>query len=177
MINDPSGIDDQPGDFDEQRPPSKSQRKRDMIALQKLGQTLTELKPAQLAKIPLEDDLLHSIKELQRIHQREGRRRQLQYIGKLMRSADHEAIEQALDALNKEGLQQIQQQHLVEQWRDRLLSDDKNALAEFVDAYEPDDVQPLAQLIRQARREQDQNKPPAAARKLFRLVRDTVTTR
>lgn len=177
MINDHSGIDDQPGDFDEQRPISKSQRKRDMIALQKLGQTLTELKPAQLAKIPLEDDLHEAITELQRIHHREGRRRQLQYIGKLMRSADHDAIEQALNALNKEGLQQIQQQHLVEQWRDRLLSDDKNALAEFVDAYEPDDVQPLAQLIRQARREQEQNKPPAAARKLFRLVRDTVTSR
>lgn len=177
MINDHSGIDDQPGDFDEQRPISKSQRKRDMLALQKLGQTLTELKPAQLAKIPLEEDLLHAITEMQRIHQREGRRRQLQYIGKLMRSADHDAIEQALDALNKEGLQQVQQQHLVEQWRDRLLSDDKNALAEFVDAYEPDDVQPLAQLIRQARREQEQNKPPAAARKLFRLLRDTITTR
>ncbi len=177
MINDHSGIDDQHGDFDEQRPPSKSQRKRDMLALQKLGQTLTELKPAQLAKIPLNDDLLHAVTEMQRIRQREGRRRQLQYIGRLMRSADHEAIEHALDALNKEGLQQVQQHHLIEQWRDRLLSDDKNALAEFVDAYQPDDVQPLAQLIRQARREQDQNKPPAAARKLFRLVRDTVTSR
>lgn len=177
MINDHSGIDDQQGDLDEQRPISKSQRKRDMIALQKLGQSLTELKPAQLAKIPLEDDLLHAIQEMQRIHQREGRRRQLQYIGKLMRSADHDAIAEALDALNTEGLQQVQQQHLVEQWRDRLLSEDKNALAEFVDAYEPEDVQPLAQLIRQARREQTQNKPPAAARKLFRLVRDTVTSR
>ena len=177
MINDHSGIDDQHGEFDDQRPPSKSQRKRDMLALQKLGQTLTELKPAQLAKIPLNDDLLHAVTEMQRIRQREGRRRQLQYIGRLMRSADHEAIEHALDALNKEGLQQVQHHHLIEQWRDRLLSDDKNALAEFVDAYQPDDVQPLAQLIRQARREQDQNKPPAAARKLFRLVRDTVTSR
>src|SRR5690625_792970 len=104
MINDHSGIDDQHGDFDEQRPPSKSQRKRDMLALQKLGQTLTELKPAQLAKIPLDEDLLHAVTEMQRIRQREGRRRQLQYIGRLMRSADHEAIEHALDALNKEGL-------------------------------------------------------------------------
>src|SRR5690625_6348158 len=135
-----------------------------MLALQNLGQTLTELKPAQLAKIPLDEDLLHAVTEMQRIRQREGRRRQLQYIGRLMRSADHEAIEHALDALNKEWLQQEQQHHLIEEWRDRLLSDDKNALAEFVDTYQPDDVQPLAQLMRQARRGQEQNKPHAAAR-------------
>src|SRR5690625_5207815 len=106
MINDHSGIDDQHGDFDEQRPPSKSQRKRDMLALQKLGQTLTELKPAQLAKIPLDEDLLHAVTEMQRIRQREGRRRQLQYIGRLMQLpspafALEVAIHRPIDALSR----------------------------------------------------------------------------
>jgi ribosome-associated protein len=171
-------IHDQPEEFDgEEQPISKSQRKREMLALQKLGEALTKLKPQQLAKIPLDDDLHLAIVELERIHHREGRRRHLQFIGKLMRKADHEAIEQALNEMKREGHQQIQQQHLVEQWRDRLLAEDKDALAEFVDTYQPDDIQQLAQLVRQARKEQAQEKPPAAARKLFRFVRDTLTAR
>ncbi|MDQ2078280.1 ribosome biogenesis factor YjgA [Marinimicrobium sp. ABcell2] len=168
-------IHEQPDEFEGEEPVSKSQRKRESLALQKLGKTLTELKPQQLTKIPLADDLREAITELERIHHREGRRRHLQFIGKLMRSADHDAIQQALDGLQKEGLQQVQQQHLVEQWRDRLLSEEKEALAEFVDAYQPDDIQQLNQLIRQARKEKAQEKPPAAARKLFRFVRDTLT--
>lgn len=154
----------------DQEPPSKSQRKREMIARQKLGEQLTELKPQQLAGIPMDDRLREAIAELGHIHHREGRRRHLQFIGKLMRVADHEAIAEAYEALQTQGHQQVQQHHRVEQWRDRLLSNDAQALPEFIDTYKPEDIQQLRQLVRQAQREKEQNKPPASARKLFRLL-------
>lgn len=153
---------------------SKSQRKRDSLAVQKLGEQLTQLKPQQLAQIPLNDDLRSAIEELSHIHHREGRRRHLQFIGKLMRNADHEAIEEAYSVLQNQGRQQIQEQHLAERWRDRLLGDDPQALQEFIDQQNPEDIQHLRQLVRQAQREQQQQKPPAAARKLFRYLRETL---
>lgn len=153
---------------------SKSQRKRDSLAVQKLGERLTQLKPQQLAQIPLNDDLRVAIEELSRIHHREGRRRHLQFIGKLMRNADHEAIEQAYSALQNQGRQQIQEQHLAERWRDRLLGDDPQALQDYIDQHSPEDIQHLRQLVRQALREKQQQKPPAAERKLFRYLRENL---
>lgn len=151
---------------------SKSQRKRDSLAVQKLGGQLTQLKPQQLAQIPLDDDLRAAIEEMSRIHHREGRRRHLQFIGKLMRNADHEAIEKAHSALQNQGRQQIQEQHLAERWRERLMGEDPRALQEFIDQHDPEDIQHLRQLVRQAQREQQQQKPPAAARKLFLYLRE-----
>lgn len=153
---------------------SKSQRKRESLAVQKLGERLTQLNPQQLAQIPLNDDLRAAIEELSRIHHREGRRRHLQFIGKLMRNADHEAIEQSYSALMNQGRQQIQEQHLAERWRDRLLSEDPQALQDYIDQHNPEDIQHLRQLVRQALREQQQQKPPAAARKLFRYLRENL---
>lgn len=164
-----------PSNFDapEERA-SKSRRKRDMLALQKLGEQLTQLKPQQLAQIPLDETLREAITELENIHQREGRRRHLQFIGKLMRNSDHEAIRAALEHLQHQGHQLVQQQRRVEEWRDRLLSDDQSALPAFVEMYRPDDIQQLRQLIRQAQKEQQNNKPPASARKLFRVLSQTM---
>lgn len=153
---------------------SKSQRKRDSLAVQKLGEQLTQLKPQQLAQIPLDEDLRTAIEELSRIHHREGRRRHLQFIGKLMRNADHEAIERAYSALQSQGRQQVQEHHLAERWRDRLLGDDPKALQDYIDQYNPEDIQHLRQLVRQALREQEQKKPPAAARKLFHYLRENL---
>lgn len=81
---------------------SKSQRKREMLALQELGERLVALTPAQLAKIPLEDELLQLIKFTKTIKGREGLRRQLQYVGKIMREYDPEPIIKALENIHKQ---------------------------------------------------------------------------
>jgi ribosome-associated protein len=154
--------------------PSKSQRKRDMHALQALGAELAELKASQLASIELPDELREAIIELERIRQREARRRQMQRIGRLMQLVDGEVIAARLTAIKSQGTLSIQRQHLIEHWRDQLLDATSDALNRFIAEHPEVDIQHLRQLIRQARKEQAQGKPAGSARKLFRLIRDTL---
>lgn len=158
----------------DERPPSKSQRKRDMHALQNLGSELVKLNKKQLKTIPLPENLFIAINEIYDMPLREARRRHLQLIGKLMRSADGEAIQKALDKLQQTKGFHIQQQHLIEHWRDRLLGGEKTALKEFIDNYQEVDIQHLRQLTREAQKEKSQNKPPSHARKLFKYLRDVM---
>ncbi|HEY7886562.1 MAG TPA: ribosome biogenesis factor YjgA [Cellvibrionaceae bacterium] len=160
--------------YDEEAP-SKSQRKRDMHALQKMGEELIALNNTQLATFKLPEELQRAIVEMHRITKNEARRRHLQFIGKLMRTVDAESIRDGLDALQAKSHSQIQHQHLVEQWRDRLIAGEVNALETFITQYGDIDRQHLRQLIRQAQQEQSHNKPPAHARKLFRYIRDFIS--
>jgi ribosome-associated protein len=153
---------------------SKSQLKREMTALQKLGEKLTELNDKQLASIPLSPQLQEAFEELRRINHREARRRHLQFIGKLMREADYDGIQAAYDKLQEKSDQYVQRQHLVERWRDQLLTGDNKVLQDFIEQYPQIDIQHLRQLLRQAQKEQAENKPPAHVRKLFRYIRDTL---
>lgn len=150
---------------------SKSQVKREMTALQKLGERLVEMNDKQLATIPLEDDLLKAILEARKMPQREARRRQLQFIGRLMRSADHQAIQAAVDKLQDKNDQYIHLQHKIERYRDLLLENDKQAFQNLVSQCPGIDVQHLRQLIRSAQKEREENKAPASARKLFAYIR------
>ncbi|UTF59677.1 ribosome biogenesis factor YjgA [Gilvimarinus sp. DA14] len=163
-------------DYDEEfdEGPSKSQRKREMHALQELGQQLTELSDTQLASIELPEEVHAAIVEMHRIRQREARRRHLQFIGKMMRKVDGDEVKARLEAIKAQGSLSVQRQHLIEQWRDRMLSGDKQAVSDFIEAYPNVDIQHLRQLVRQAQKEKSQNKPPAHARKLFRCLRDTL---
>lgn len=156
------------------RPPSKSQRKRDMHALQDLGEVLIKLNKKQLSTIPLPDNLLIAINEIHDMPMREARRRHLQLIGKLMRYVDGEAVREALNKLLNTKNLHVQQQHHIEHWRDKLLSGEKNALKQFIDDYTHVDIQYLRQLIREAQKEQSHNKPPAYSRKLFKYIRETM---
>lgn len=154
--------------------PSKSQRKRDMHALQALGAELAELKASQLASIELPDELREAIAELERIRQREARRRQMQRIGRLMQQVDGATIAARLAAIKSQGILSVQRQQLIEQWRDQLLDNNSEALNRFIAEHPGVDIQHLRQLIRQGRKEQSQGKPATSARKLFRLIRDTL---
>ncbi len=151
---------------------SKSQVKREMHALQELGRQLVELNERQTEQVPLTPQLEKAIIEARRLPHREARRRQLQYIGKLMREADHQAIADALERLRSVNDRHIHLQHLAEQWRDRLMSGDSHALETFIDEYPQADIQHLRQILRLALKEKAQDKPPAQARKLFRYIRD-----
>ncbi len=150
---------------------SKSQRKREMEALQQLGRRLTELNSAQLEQIPLPDPLLDAIRHYQRFNKREAGRRQLQHIGRLMRDADATAITRALHRFDASHAEHVQHFHTIEVWRERLLTDD-TALTEFVSAHPDADIQHLRQLVRKAGRASEKPADGGAARKLFRYIRE-----
>lgn len=151
--------------------PSKSQLKRDMNALQALGEQLAELTPEVLRQMPLEESLLDALLQVQLMPQREARRRHFQLIGKLMRKVDVEPIREAFERQQSSSLYAQQRLHLLERWRHRLLTEGDSALGEAMAVFEGLEMQPLRQLLREAAREQAQQKPPVAARKLFQYLK------
>ena len=144
--------------------PSKSQRKRDMHALQTLGAQLIELSNHKLNQLKLNNNLVEAIKEAQQSKAREGKRRLLQYIGKLMRFEDEAAIRHQLDLWENGSKEQAQAMHRVEALRELLLRDD-NALTNFVNEFPQADPQSFRTCIRNARREAQQNEALIAANK------------
>lgn len=157
-------------DFDDR--PSKSARKRDVEALQDLGAELVKLPRDRLRKMDLPENLLAAVLECQRITSHGALRRQMQYIGKVMRGLDAEPIAEQLAALRGESDAAKAEFHAVERWRARLLEKD-DALTLWLADHPGADAQHLRQLIRNARKEAEQGKPPKASRELFRVLRDT----
>lgn len=152
-------------------PPSKSQRKRDMHALQALGAELVRLRRDQLQRIELPEELREAIEFARRVTSHEGRRRHMQYVGKLMRQVDADTIRAALAQATGESRAAVALMHLAERWRDRLLSDD-SALTEFVAAHTNADVQWLRATIRSARRDAATAQAPRHARELYRWLHE-----
>ena len=151
--------------------PSKSQRKRDMTALQDLGESLLRLTSAELARIDLPEELRQAITGSARITSHEARRRHLQYIGKLMRQVDPQPLRAAIDDATGESKQAVALMHRCERLRDALLADDgalEAVLAELPGA----DVQQLRSTIRAARREHAEGRPPRHARQLYRWLHE-----
>lgn len=151
--------------------PSKSQRKRDSDALQSLGEELLALSAERLSKIAMSDNLREALREAQRLTRHEARRRQLQYIGKLMRSEDPVPLRAALDAINGVSAAANAHMHRLERLRERLLEDEAGALAEITAAHPRADLQHLRQLRRNAIREKEQNRPPRAFREIFQVLK------
>ena len=149
---------------------SRSQKKREVEELQRLGAALVDLPSAQLAGMPLPEPLVKAVLEAQRIRSHEARRRQIQYIGKVMRKVDPEPVRAALAAVDGRSAAARAQQRRLESWRERLISDDA-ALTEYAGANPGADLQALRTLIRNARREIAESKPPRAQRELFRVLR------
>ena len=155
---------------------SKSEMKRDMLALQKMGEAIVKLSDGQFASIPIEDPILaEAIHTARRIKHREGLRRQMQYIGKLMRKTDTEAMIAAYRQLQEGRKQEARKFHELEQWRDRLIENGPNAVEEVINRFPSADRQHLRQLVMQANKEKKNNKSPAASRKLFQYLRQLST--
>ncbi len=161
----------EPYDEDADQEISKSERKRESQAAQDLGEKLVQLPASQLKQIPMPDELRDAIALARRITQRGGHRRQLQYIGKLMRGLDTDPIRTALDRLENRDAEAVAQLHRAERWRDRLLAEGDAALEELVNGFPAVDRQHIRQLIRSAQQEQAKSKPPRSARELFRLLK------
>jgi ribosome-associated protein len=149
---------------------SKSQRKRDMDELQSLGKRLTELTPAALKKLPLPEEVLTALLEAQRF-KNEALRRQLQYIGKLMRSVEIEPLREAIKVIEGNHTAANAHFHSLERWRDRLIKEGDKALGDFLTKYPQTDTQHIRQLIQHAQHEMHDSSS-GAARKLFRYIRD-----
>jgi ribosome-associated protein len=159
-------------DFEEENAiVSKSQRKRESTALQVLGKELFELSREQLKRMDLPEKLLEALLECKRLTSHEGIRRQMQYIGKVMREVEVEPIDRQLAVIRGESNQAKAAFHALEQWRERLIADDA-ALPTWLAAHPETDLQQFRQLIRNARREAAEAKPPKSSRALFRMLRE-----
>jgi ribosome-associated protein len=161
-----------PPDHDPDEPPSKSARKREALDLQSLGEALIELPPADLAALGLPDTLHDAIVAARDIDSRGARVRQRQFIGKLMRQVDPVPIRNALERRGLADRARVARERRIGEWRDRLLLDDASTWSDFRASYPHAPLDELRSLARQARAERDSARPPAAARRLFRRLRE-----
>ncbi len=149
--------------------PSKSELKRRAEHLQQIGKQLTEFKKEILATLNLPEELREAIIEFHRIRSWGARRRQLQLIGKIMRTVDEETVTKAIDMATGNAKAATAALHKAEQLRDLLIAEDI-ALTSFIKDYPKVDVQELRSLIRNARREKATNKPPKAYRAIYKII-------
>ncbi|WP_313759168.1 ribosome biogenesis factor YjgA [Atlantibacter hermannii] len=150
---------------------SKSEIKRDAEELKRLGLEMVELGKNALDKIPLDEELRAAIELAQKI-KKEGRRRQLQLIGKMLRNRDVDPIRQALDKLKNRHNQQVALFHKLEALRDRLIEEGDDAVPEVLKLWPQADRQQLRSLIRNAKKEKEGNKAPKSARLIFQYLRE-----
>ena len=150
---------------------SKTKRKQEMTALQSLGARLVDLPESQIAELPMEDNLREAVLEAKRITSHEAKRRQMQYVGRLMREIDPAALRERLEAMTGHSAQAAAAHRRLEAWRERLLADDE-ALTAFAAEHPGADLQALRTLIRNTRKEQKEAKPPRSYRELFRLIKE-----
>ena len=160
-------------DDDSERGPSRSQKKREVEALQDLGNQLVTLPEAQLKRMDLPDELRAAVVACRKITQNGALRRQKQFIGKLMRSIDAAPIRAKLDAFKGVNVAETAKLHQAERWRERLLAG-QDAMTEFLNTYPGADATRLRQLVRAALDETAKNKPPRAFRELFQLIRESM---
>ncbi|ABE48853.1 MULTISPECIES: ribosome biogenesis factor YjgA [Methylobacillus] len=151
-------------------PVSKTKRKAEADALQAIGVTLTELPRDKLNKLDLPEALLDAVNEAKRITSNGALRRQMQYIGRLMRDIDTDPIVEQLQRWEGSHTEENARFHRLEQWRNRLI-EDESALSEFISEFPNTEAQQVRNLIRNARREHAAGKPPKSSRELFKLLR------
>jgi ribosome-associated protein len=165
--------------LEEVGPPSKTQLKAEADEKQALGEALLTLRADLMARLDLPDKLRDAIADAKKITNFEGKRRQMQFIGKLMRPLDPEPIREAINEQLNGSADLTLALHLAEQWRDKLIADD-NALGTWLSEHPDTDSQQLRALVRQARKDAKPEKPGEAARhgksyrEIFQLVRQTL---
>lgn len=154
--------------------PSKTQLKQQSHELQKLGHALAELSQEQLARTEMPDALRDALDAYRRTRSHEGKRRQLQYVGKVMRSVDEAPLREAVARAELGTAQQAFELHQIERWRAELMAGDE-ALTRWLDAYPGTDAQQLRSLVRAARRDTAglsvEERQPRAVRELFQFIK------
>ena len=166
------GRDPETGEF---YSPSRTQQRIEALEIRGLAEKLVALPAAQLARLPIPEELMPHIVETQRITSHIAHKRQLQFLAKQMRREEDEVLEAIRDAMDEGGeaaRRETALLHQAEQWRDRLLADGDDALAALLEEFPTADRQKLRQLVRNATDERAKNKPPRAFRELFRVLRE-----
>lgn len=157
---------------DDELLPSKTRRKKQMLALQEMGSELMSLNARQLATIPLDLPLAKALEEYKRLpNSNEARRRQLQFIGKLMRRSDHEAIAAALARLREPDRAEIRRGQLIEQWSQRLLEGDEQTISDFLATHPEAERQTLRQLQRRCRQADNDDARATSRRRLIDYIK------
>lgn len=151
--------------------PSKTKQKEAMHELRDLGAELVELSVGQLKRINLPENIFDAVRECQKITAHGARRRQIQYLGKLMRSVDDEPIRAGLALLRGESSAETARLHRLERLRVKLL-EDESTLSDIAALWPAVDLQHLRQLRRNAIKEQEQNKPPKNFRAIFQVLQE-----
>ena len=155
---------------------SKTQRKAEADALQEIGKRVIELPIDKIKKLNLPESLHDAVLESKRLTSYGAIRRQLQYIGRLMRDFDAEPIIEQLSRWDGKHQEENTRFHALERWRDRLINksgaSETTALQEFVTQYPNAEIQRLRHLSRNAQKEQASNKPLKSSRELFKLLRE-----
>ncbi|ADZ91027.1 ribosome biogenesis factor YjgA [Marinomonas mediterranea] len=161
-------------EFDDENYKSKTQIKREMEALQDLGKQLVALSKSQRAKVPMSETMRDALDEADRIKQREAQRRHLQYIGKVMRSEDHEAIQHRVDLFDTTSALHNKLFHQLEATRDQLINADSSqeVFKKYIEENPDVDIQQFRQLIRQSQKEAEQGNKTTSKKKLFKLLRE-----
>ena len=170
------GRDPETGEF---YSPSRTQQRIEALEIRGLAEKLVALPAAQLACLPIPEELMPHIVETQRITSHIAHKRQLQFLAKQMRREEDEVLEAIRDAMDEGGeaaRRETALLHQAEQWRDRLLADGDDALAALLEEFPTADRQKLRQLVRNATDERAKNKPPRAFRDLFREVRELLSS-
>jgi ribosome-associated protein len=157
-------------------PKSKSQVKRDMTALQSLGEKLVKLGPDQLKKIDLGADLLEAVLHARSLRRGEARRRQIQYIGVLMRDVDPEPIREALEEISSGRGQDARLFQKLERWREALIEGNDETLTQILAEHPNADRRRLLRFALNARKEREASGPPKSSRGLFRYLRGLAET-
>jgi ribosome-associated protein len=155
---------------------SKSQVKREMLALQSLGEHLVDLSPNQISKIEMPQDLREAVLFARTLQKSEAWRRQMQYIGTLMRDTDPEPIREAVDRISRGEGHDAQLFRELEQWRNGLIDGNDEFLGDIVNHFPDADRKRLRRHALNARKEREGNKPPKASRALFRYLRELSKT-
>jgi ribosome-associated protein len=158
-------------DFAVEEEISKSELKREMLALQQLGERLVKLAPGRWTEFAFSPVMLAALEESRRIKSHNAMRRHVRRLGKLLRDEDTELVKALFQRMDNAHLQDTQRFHRLEQWRDRLLQQGDSALQALLEACPDADRQHLRQLIRTARREEERERPPTARRKLFKYLK------
>jgi len=155
-------------------PPSKSARKREADRITQLGKTISALGEPDILKLGLQSDVLQAVMALRRITAHGARKRQMLFLGKLLRNQDLRPLEEQIYRLQQSAKIATRQVHAAETWRDRLLDNGNDALSDFIRLYPDCDRQRIRQLVRKSKLDRERNKPPQAARELFKLLRDNL---
>ncbi|MFC3095265.1 ribosome-associated protein [Alteromonas sediminis] len=162
-------------DYEEEQYVSKTQRKLDSEEKQKLGLKLVGLTDANLSKIPMDEELEEAILVARKINKKkDGYRRQLQFIGKLLRNRDLEPLEQALDKIQSRHAENNAHFHQLEKYRDNIANGGDKAIQAVLDAHPSLERQTLRQFYRQIQKEKAKGAPPKAFRALFQYLKETL---